>query len=280
MDPEVIQTVVESHPDRKGGGQDRLLLREEHARQLREDGVVLLRGLLSAALLERFRRGAEGCFAAIAAGDEFAERNGFNRFSNSLLIEALTDASLVESRLSEEDLIAPLEGCELAALFSEALGGEWSCRLEHSWVRKKLAPGGSPDGLRVAQGWHQDGGLGVRFPEPVGTRDERGYWVSTAPMTELMTCWIALDACGRDAPGLEFVRGPQPGLLHFTELADGDLRHRFAAERFWAPEMDAGDAVVFLNSVLHRTYVTPGMMRDRMSVEYRVFPVAKADRIE
>jgi hypothetical protein len=272
MDLKAIQAIVEPTPCRKSGGKDGECGREDRWRQLREDGVVLLRGVLSPALLERFSRAAVSCFGAGETGDAFAGRYRFNQFSHSLLIAALTDASLASLHLSERDLIAPLEGRELAALFSEALGGGWHCRLEHSWVRKKFAPGLSPDGRDVAQGWHQDGGLGVRFPEPAGHRDERGYWVSTAPMTKLVTCWITLDACGRDAPGLEFVRGAQPGLLHFTELADGDLRRRFAPELFWAPEMEAGDAVVFLNPVLHRTYVSAGMVRDRMSVEFRVFP--------
>lgn len=197
-----------------------------------------------------------------------------------MLVAALAGARFAGSQLSEEDLIAPLESPELAALFSEALSGEWGCRLEHSWVRKKFAPGNPPDGRDVSQGWHQDGALWARFPRTIDLRDESGYWVSIAPMTELVTCWIPLETCGRDAPGLEFVLGPQPGLLHFTELDDTTVRARFAAERFWAPEMEPGDAVIFLNSVLHRTFVNGGMPRDRISVEYRVFARAKATDIE
>ncbi|MFC5860866.1 phytanoyl-CoA dioxygenase family protein [Acidicapsa dinghuensis] len=248
---------------------------EEAAERLREDGVVLLRGVLPSSLVERFWHAAVSCFTAVEDRPTVAKHHRLNRFSNSLLIEALADASLVDSPLPKEELIAPVTSPEPAALFSKALGGDWDCRLEHSWLRKKFAPGDSPDGRNVSQGWHQDGGLGVHFPEPAGSYDERGYWISTAPMTELVTCWIPLDACGVDAPGLEFVRGPQPGLLHFTELADGDLRQRFDMARFWAPEMEPGDAVVFQNSVLHRTQMAVGMTQDRVSVEYRVFPMAR-----
>lgn len=252
----------------------------EAARQLREDGIVLLRSLLSSSLLERFRQAAVSCFAAVEARTAAAERHKFNQFSNSMQVAALADTCLTGSHISQEDLSAPLASPACAALFSQALGGGWSCRLDHSWLRKKFAPGNSPDRRDGSQGWHQDGALGVRFPDAVTERDERGYWVSTASMTELVTCWIPLDACGVDAPGLEFVRGPQPGLLHFTELGDSDLRKRFVAERFWAPEMEPGDALVFRNSLLHRTYISAGMTRDRTSVEYRLFPIAKATNVE
>lgn len=245
----------------------------EALKQFEEDGVVLLRDVFSTSLLATFRQAGVQCFTAIEARTVLPEKYKYNQFSNSLLIEALADADCARPHLSINELSMPLAAPSLGALCVEALAADWTCGLEHSWVRKKFAPGNSPDGRDASQGWHQDGGLGVQFPEAIHSRDERGYWISTVPMTELATCWLPLEPCGRDAPGLEFVRGSQPGLLHFTELADGDVRKRFAAERFWAPEMEPGDAVVFRNSVLHQTYVSAGMTRDRMSVEYRVFPV-------
>jgi hypothetical protein len=92
-------------------------------------------------------------------------------------------------------------------------------------------------------------------------------------MTELVTCWIPLNSCGRDSPGLEFVRSRPAGLLHFTELHHLALRERFAPEEFWAPPLNFGDGLVFLNSTLHRTHSLPEMTQDRLSVEYRIFPV-------
>jgi hypothetical protein len=81
-----------------------------------------------------------------------------------------------------------------------------------------------------------------------------------------------LQACGADSPGLEFVRGGQQGLLHFTELDDTTLRKRFHPQEFWTPELQFGDGLIFLNSVLHRTYTRPEMQHNRLSVEYRIFP--------
>ena len=91
-------------------------------------------------------------------------------------------------------------------------------------------------------------------------------------MTELLTCWIPLNPCGRDSPGLEFVRRRQPALLHFTELDDSALRQRFPPQEFWAPALELGDGLVFLNSTLHRTYARPEMRHNRLSVEYGIFP--------
>jgi len=91
-------------------------------------------------------------------------------------------------------------------------------------------------------------------------------------MTELLTCWIPLNPCGIDSPGLELVRCRQPALLHFTELDDAALRRRFPPHEFWAPALEFGDGLVFLNSILHRTYAHPEMPHNRLSVEYRIVP--------
>jgi hypothetical protein len=90
-------------------------------------------------------------------------------------------------------------------------------------------------------------------------------------MTALLTCWIPLNACGVDSPGLEFIRSRQSGLLHFTELDDLTLRQRFSPEDFWAPELELGDCLIFLNGALHRTYAHAEMGHDRLSLEYRIF---------
>jgi len=161
-----------------------------------------------------------------------------------------------------QELLTPLSAPGLESLFSEAMGREWTCKVEQSWVRKKFAPVRAPASEYHPQGWHQDGALGVQFPAETG---------KVIPMTELLTCWIPLSRCGYDSPGLEFVRGRQAALLHFTELDDSALRQRFSAGEFWAPELELGDGLVFLNSVLHRTYTRPEMRHDRLSVEYRIF---------
>ena len=92
------------------------------------------------------------------------------------------------------------------------------------------------------------------------------------PITELLTCWIPLNECGVDSPGMEFVCRRQPELVHFTELHDPTLRQRFSPQEFWAPSLEYGDGLVFLNDILHRTFVRDEMQHNRLSVEYRIFP--------
>jgi Phytanoyl-CoA dioxygenase (PhyH) len=220
--------------------------------------MVLLRDLLAEDALKRLKEAAERCFEQIEQGHSPPDRYRFNRFSNSLLLASLLDFGCG----SREELLAPLAAPGLEALFSAAMGPEWACNLEQSWVRKKFAPCHAPAGNYHPQGWHQDGALGVRFPLSPGP---------DIPMTELLTFWIPLNPCGVDSPGLEFVRRPQASLLHFTELDDGALRRRFPSHQFWAPELELGDGVVFVNSVLHRTHAHPEMRLNRLSIEYRIF---------
>jgi len=232
------------------------MVADDAAAQSQEQGVAVLRGVFAKDSLARLKDAAVWCFEAVEADSVLAEHYKFNRFSHSVPLAVLADFGC-------DKLMQRLSAPGLEALFSEAMGCAVTCNLEQSWVRKKFAPMLAPASMYSEQGWHQDGALGVRFPAESG---------SVIPMTELLTCWIPLDACGRDSPGLEFVRGRQAALLHFTELDDSALRHRFRPEEFWAPELELGDGLVFLNSVLHRTYTRPDMRRNRLSVEYRIFP--------
>jgi hypothetical protein len=224
--------------------------------ELRDQGAALLRGVFAHNSLNKLKDAAERCFEAVETDGSLAELHRFNRFSHSVSLSALA-----EFGCDSKELTAPLAAPGLSVLFAEAIDSAWVCRMEHSWGRKKFAPA-QATGYH-AQGWHQDGALGVQFPQQAGPMP---------PMTKLLTCWIPLQACGTDSPGLEFVRECQQGLLHFTELDDAALRKRFAPQEFWAPELEFGDGLVFLNSVLHSTYTRPEMRHNRLSVEYRIFP--------
>ena len=231
---------------------------DDPATQLREQGIALLRDVFAKDSLTKLKEAAAWCFEAIRTERPLPEHYQFSRFSHSLLLTALTDFGC-----GSEELVAPLSAPGLEQLFSEAMGCEWTCNMEQSWVRKKFAPLQAPAPEYHPQSWHQDGALGVRFPLESGR---------VIPMTELLTCWIPLNPCGRDSPGLEFVRRRQAALVHFTELGDSVLRQRFPPQDFWAPALELGDGLVFLNSILHRTYACPEMRHNRLSVEYRIFP--------
>jgi hypothetical protein len=226
--------------------------------QLRQQGIALLRDLFAKSSLTGLQEAAVRGFEAVRTEATIPEQYRFNRFSHSMLLTALVDFGC-----TSDELVAPLSAPGLEQLFVEAIGSEWACNMEQSWVRKKFAPLQAPTREYHPQGWHQDGALGVRFLSESGP---------VVPMTELLTCWMPLTPCGQDSPGLEFVRGRQEALLHFTELDDSALRRRFPQKEFWAPALDPGDCLVFLNSVLHRTYTSAEMRHHRLSVEYRIFP--------
>jgi len=232
---------------------------DDSSTQLREQGIALLRDVFPKDSLTRLKEAAARCFEAIATGTPLPERYRFSRFSHSILLAALMDFGCGDL----EELLAPLSAPGLEPLFSEAMGSRWTCNMEQSWVRKKFTPLQAPAPEYHPHSWHQDGALGVRFPLEPG---------AVVPMTELLTCWIPLNPCGIDSPGLELVRCRQPALLHFTELDDAALRRRFPPHEFWAPALEFGDGLVFLNSILHRTYAHPEMPHNRLSVEYRIVP--------
>jgi ectoine hydroxylase-related dioxygenase (phytanoyl-CoA dioxygenase family) len=204
--------------------------------ELEERGVILLRSAFAREPLSVLRRAAERC---------------------------LTDCDqavlprLLEFGLSEADLYAPL-----AVAGVDAVVAGLEVHREQCWVRKRYAPVLAPP-RHHPNSWHQDGGLGVAFPAEPG---------AMPAMTPLVTCWIPLDPCGVDAPGLEFVTERLDELLHYTELADEKLKRRFAPEKFTAPPLEPGDGLIFLNGTLHRTHVAPRMSRNRRSVEYRFRP--------
>lgn len=225
--------------------------------ELQERGVLLLRNRFSPQAIDELKRAAERLFVR-AESDQAAslpEHYRFSPFSCSAVITSLLDFGV-------EDLRRPLTDGGLEELATAALGTGATCNLAHSWVRKRYAPSESPPRYHPNT-WHQDGGLGIQFLDEHGPRP---------PLTRLLTCWIPLHACHNDCPALEFVCQPLNSLLHYQELPDELLHSRFPQDSFWAPSLETGDGLIFLNGTLHRTHTRPDMHRSRLSVEYRFFP--------
>ena len=118
------------------------------------------------------------------------------------------------------------------------------------WVRRARPP----------HGWHQDGALHHDFV--------------SGPLLVMLTCWIPLVRCGRDAPGLEWVEPTLDTLLKPSELTDDAVQTRFT--RFVQPEFAAGEAVLFDGGLLHRTHTTPVMTLPRTSIELRFIAAGPA----
>lgn len=99
---------------------------------------------------------------------------------------------------------------------------------------------------------------------------------------KMLNVWIPLVRCGVDAPGLELVLGSWTEQLPVSPPADARyaveramitedaILGRFGREALWRPAFTPGDALLFSGRTAHRTYATPQMTRDRMSVELRL----------
>jgi ectoine hydroxylase-related dioxygenase (phytanoyl-CoA dioxygenase family) len=145
------------------------------------------------------------------------------------------------------------------------LSGQFACDVDQAWVRRQYGPQHYP-AFHAPHGWHQDGALGFDF-----LSHENSSFPPDA-ILPMVTCWIALSPCGAEAPGLELVTQRLETLLAPMDLADARVRTRFTPELFWQPVMEPGDALLFRGDILHRTYVTSAMTKDRTSIELRLFP--------
>ena len=141
---------------------------------------------------------------------------------------------------------------------------EWS-----SWVRRQFAPSRYPPG-HAPHAWHQDGALGFDFLQPPTPLGSGG-------LLAMLTCWVALTPCGRDAPGLELVVEDPQTLLPLAALDDAAIRSGHGVEDFWRPLMCPGDCLTFGGGVLHHTHVSPEMRLDRTSIEMRFFDANRID---
>ncbi len=217
----------------------------------------LLRKASPASLCERWRltieAGVERCRSGSGNPD-------FSLRSSSLRLRALCGAGLDPVAVALPLWRGPLQGA-IDAFFRRRV----ALLADQCWARCQYAPGRAPPG-HAAHGWHQDGALHFDFGTP---------WTHCVPL-KMLTCWIALTPCGDDAPGLELLRTPLPGLLPAPELDPSRVCERHAPADFWRPVMGPGDLLLFSGDTLHRTHVAPSMTRHRVSLELRF--VAAEDR--
>jgi ectoine hydroxylase-related dioxygenase (phytanoyl-CoA dioxygenase family) len=114
----------------------------------------------------------------------------------------------------------------------------------------------------------------------VGFHQDSNF-VGSFPM---LNCWICLDDCGRDAPGLELISGrvdldlrdslspvQAPHGIHMPIYDSNQLHALFPDAASVTPVLAVGDILLFHGYTPHRTYMSPGMTRPRSSFEIRVF---------
>lgn len=237
---------------------------------LKRAGAALVRGALHGTQVTRWREMADTQFARIqvqvqtegleAVRQRFPPGHQYIPQVSSLSLESVFDAAEIDCILRSLATPALMEPLALE------LGQASACNLDRAWVRRQYAIHRRPPG-HVPHSWHQDGALLYPF-DPTGTKaPEPGALLS------MVTCWIALTSCGAHAPGLELVLQRQDAAWPPESLADDRVRADFAAEQFWRPVMEPGDAILFSGGTLHRTHVKDSMTADRTSLELRIFAV-------
>ena len=161
-------------------------------------------------------------------------------------------------------LLEAIWNSESRTVLESELGNRPICNRDQSWVRRQYAPSRYPR-FHAPHGWHQDGALGFDYASY-----PQGNYPADA-LLRMVTCWIALDDCGVDAPSLEFVTRPFRKLLSPADLGDAPIRARFPVGEFLQARIKAGEGLLFGGHSLHRTFVAAQMTRDRTSIELRFF---------
>ena len=115
----------------------------------------------------------------------------------------------------------------------------------------RKVPAAEPTG-----GWHQDGAF---LGRDIGS----------------LNCWIALNHCGIDAPGIDvvpkrfddIVTPGGSGAYFKWSLSDDDVREAAGDLQPVRPEFGPGDALLFDHRLVHRTGGSPEMLRERYAIE-------------
>jgi hypothetical protein len=232
------------------------------------DGIILCRAILTPEHVMKWKSSIDARYHDL----EIARRNGDT--ANVTRITAVRERFVpTASSFTIAALNSEFNVSELLNLIATGFAGIWIknilgsqllCNLEQSWVRRQYAPSRYPP-LHAPHGWHQDGALKFDFQShPIGEFPPNA-------VLNMVTCWISLDSCGLDAPGLELITERLGGLLSPCELQTESLQSRFTPCRFWQPSLGPGDALLFRGDILHRTHVMAEMTKDRTSIELRFF---------
>src|SRR4051812_28747103 len=180
-------------------------------------GLLLCKSLLPAELIESCRAQADAAYQKLRGGQgEAAWAPATPALPANERFVPTASSFTIGAVLSEADIQAVsgsvMDG-ESGAWLEVELDGEIIFHPKQSWVRRQYAPCNYPP-MHAPHGWHQDGALGFDF-----TSYPNGDYPPEA-LLEMGTCWIALDACGKDAPGLEVVMERFSQVLPPSDLAE------------------------------------------------------------
>ncbi|MCB9550370.1 MAG: hypothetical protein H6705_00350 [Myxococcales bacterium] len=225
--------------------------------ELMTRGVTRLPGVLTREVAERLAEAAAEVFARL---DEEVAEKGPWAVQQALapgIRYVPTASSLSLTALGElGGRIAAVLEAVLSPVLIPALRAPPRLLADQAWLRRQLPPARAPR-HHAPHRWHQDGALGFDF---LGGDPE-----SPDALLPMITAWVPLVPCGRDAPGLRYVPERRDTLAPLGEL-DGPHPH------VEAPALGAGDVVLLHGGTLHATHVTPEMTTERVSIELRWLP--------
>lgn len=232
------------------------------------DGIILCPAILAGERLPKWKSAIDARYHVLEVARRSGEIADVTRILGARERFVPTASSITIGALGSQgnvsELLNPVATGAAGMWIKNLLGSRLLCNLDQSWVRRQYAPSRYPP-LHAPHGWHQDGALKFDFQShPDGAFPRNA-------VLDMVTCWISLDPCGLDAPGLELITERPGGLLSPSELQTRFVQARFNSENFWRPTLGPGDALLFRGDILHRTHVAPEMTKDRTSIELRFF---------
>ena len=226
---------------------------------VRHHGCLVVRGLFApdqvARTIESIRRAAaqrEGNAAAAAEDDPRVWFRPYPLDEVSAAVRRRVNKNggtwLADSPAATAQVLDDLRSAGVIDVITEHLGERPFFSLQKSTLRR------SPPDYGVT-GWHQDGSF-------------------LGPDVRTMNVWIALSPCGgnQPSPGMEVV----PKRVEELQPTDGigpvaitgvRVEEVAAGTPMLHPEFAAGDAMLFDERFLHRTYLTREMTEDRYALE-------------
>jgi hypothetical protein len=215
---------------------------------MRDHGCVVLRNLFTAKEGETLAREVFDLFYVVdnLAHNGLMTENGIKYLQGGHPANLVPNMRLLQNLLNKPTFIQALQ-----AHFS---AGELEVNVESTGVRRC-----DPLGWKNFLPWHQD----------LLHRKET-----------FVTVWVPLCDVGHDAPGLELVPTALREKQHHDSgidvtygkgMDDEQVNQSVSTARL-QPVLSLGDVLVFSPYTLHRTYQTPDMTRQRVSLDVRVHP--------
>jgi len=222
-------------------------------------GCLLVRGLVGPDRVDQLVADIDRAFAAHDANVEGAPNSegttGYSTFDpgpGSVIyrdwIRSTGAVLAADSPHALFDVIETFEEIGMRDLLTEFFG-ERPLLLAKKVALRRVQPRVEPSF------WHQDGAF-------------------MGADTRSVNVWLALSACGVDAPGLDIVNKRLDEIVDTgTDGADFDWSvgaatvDRVAPHDVVVPVFAPGDALLFDHMLLHRTSVNPAMTRDRYALE-------------